>query len=76
MDKENNKKVMCFPKKTKDKELENQSQCLAGIICLFSRAKHQQDKLWVLVDGVKWNSVTLPCLALPHLHSQKLQPQL
>lgn len=67
---------MCFPKKTKDQELENQSQCLEGISHLFSRAKHQQDTLWVLVDSVEWNSVELPRPALPHLHSRKLQPHL
>uniref|UniRef100_G1Q7F0 Phosphofurin acidic cluster sorting protein 1/2 C-terminal domain-containing protein n=1 Tax=Myotis lucifugus TaxID=59463 RepID=G1Q7F0_MYOLU len=57
--KEKNNRVMCFPKKTKDKDVKYQSQCLEGIYHLICRAKHPQNMLWVLVDGLEeWNDVT------------------
>ncbi|XP_025048420.1 phosphofurin acidic cluster sorting protein 2 isoform X2 [Alligator sinensis] len=55
--KEKNKKVMFLPKKTKDKELESKSQCIEGISRLICTAKHQQNMLRVLIDGVEWNDV-------------------
>ncbi|NWU97635.1 PACS2 protein, partial [Upupa epops] len=55
--KEKNKKVMFLPKKTKDKEVESKSQCIEGISRLICTAKHQQNMLRVLIDGVEWNDV-------------------
>ncbi|KAM8921027.1 phosphofurin acidic cluster sorting protein 2 isoform 2-T2 [Pelodytes ibericus] len=55
--KEKNKKVMFLPKKTKDKEVESKSQCIDGISRLICTAKHQQNMLRVLIDGVEWNDV-------------------
>uniref|UniRef100_A0A8C6YYH6 Phosphofurin acidic cluster sorting protein 2 n=1 Tax=Nothoprocta perdicaria TaxID=30464 RepID=A0A8C6YYH6_NOTPE len=55
--KEKNKKVMFLPKKTKDKEIESKSQCIEGISRLICTAKHQQNMLRVLIDGVEWNDV-------------------
>nr|XP_033808093.1 phosphofurin acidic cluster sorting protein 2 isoform X3 [Geotrypetes seraphini] len=55
--KEKNKKVMFLPKKTKDKEVESKSQCIEGISRLICTAKHQQNMLQVLIDGVEWNDV-------------------
>ncbi|XP_028916785.1 phosphofurin acidic cluster sorting protein 2 isoform X13 [Ornithorhynchus anatinus] len=55
--KEKNKKVMFLPKKTKDKEYESKSQCIEGISRLICTAKHQQNMLRVLIDGVEWNDV-------------------
>ncbi|XP_074452535.1 phosphofurin acidic cluster sorting protein 2 isoform X15 [Larus michahellis] len=55
--KEKNKKVMFLPKKTKDKEFESKSQCIEGISRLICTAKHQQNMLRVLIDGVEWNDV-------------------
>ncbi|XP_072485780.1 phosphofurin acidic cluster sorting protein 2 isoform X4 [Notamacropus eugenii] len=55
--KEKNKKVMFLPKKTKDKEIESKSQCIEGINRLICTAKHQQNMLRVLIDGVEWNDV-------------------
>ncbi|OCT68800.1 hypothetical protein XELAEV_18040090mg [Xenopus laevis] len=55
--KEKNKKVMFLPKKTKDKEVESKSQCFEGISRLICTAKHQQNMLRVLIDGVEWNDV-------------------
>ncbi|XP_074182850.1 phosphofurin acidic cluster sorting protein 2 isoform X2 [Rhinolophus sinicus] len=55
--KEKNKKVMFLPKKTKDKDAESKSQCIQGISRLICTAKHQQNMLRVLIDGVEWNDV-------------------
>ncbi|XP_029094777.1 phosphofurin acidic cluster sorting protein 2 isoform X3 [Monodon monoceros] len=55
--KEKNKKVMFLPKKTKDKDVESKSQCIEGISRLICTAKHQQNMLRVLIDGVEWNDV-------------------
>ncbi|KAB0352767.1 hypothetical protein FD754_017624, partial [Muntiacus muntjak] len=55
--KEKNKKVMFLPKKTKDKDMESKSQCIEGISRLICTAKHQQNMLRVLIDGVEWNDV-------------------
>ncbi|XP_030310928.1 phosphofurin acidic cluster sorting protein 2 isoform X3 [Calypte anna] len=55
--KEKNKKVMFLPKKTRDKEIESKSQCIEGISRLICTAKHQQNMLRVLIDGVEWNDV-------------------
>lgn len=55
--KEKNKKVMFLPKKTKDKDVESKSQCVEGISRLICTAKHQQNMLRVLIDGVEWNDV-------------------
>ncbi|XP_075048252.1 phosphofurin acidic cluster sorting protein 2 isoform X2 [Mixophyes fleayi] len=55
--KEKNKKVMFLPKKTKDKEVESKYQCIEGISRLICTAKHQQNMLRVLIDGVEWNDV-------------------
>ncbi|XP_053104425.1 phosphofurin acidic cluster sorting protein 2 isoform X10 [Hemicordylus capensis] len=55
--KEKNKKVMFLPKKTKDKEFDSKSQCIDGISRLICTAKHHQNMLRVLVDGVEWNDV-------------------
>ncbi|KAJ6655425.1 hypothetical protein lerEdw1_005125 [Lerista edwardsae] len=55
--KEKNKKVMFLPKKTKDKEFDSKSQCIDGISRLICTAKHQQNMLQVLIDGVEWNDV-------------------
>ncbi|XP_075793185.1 phosphofurin acidic cluster sorting protein 2 isoform X4 [Pelodiscus sinensis] len=55
--KEKNKKVMFLPKKTKDKEVESKSQCIEGISRLICTAKHQQNMLRVLIDGVEWHDV-------------------
>ncbi|NWY53748.1 PACS2 protein, partial [Chionis minor] len=55
--KEKNKKVMFLPKKTKDKDIESKSQCIEGISRLICTAKHQQNMLRVLIDGVEWNDV-------------------
>ncbi|KAM3919208.1 phosphofurin acidic cluster sorting protein 2 isoform 2-T3 [Leptodactylus fuscus] len=55
--KEKNKKVMFLPKKTKDKEIESKYQCIEGISRLICTAKHQQNMLRVLIDGVEWNDV-------------------
>ncbi|XP_037687545.1 phosphofurin acidic cluster sorting protein 2 [Choloepus didactylus] len=55
--KEKNKKVMFLPKKTKEKDLEAKSQCIEGISRLICTAKHQQNMLRVLIDGVEWNDV-------------------
>ncbi|XP_029454671.1 phosphofurin acidic cluster sorting protein 2 isoform X3 [Rhinatrema bivittatum] len=55
--KEKNKKVMFLPKKTKDKDVESKSQCIEGISRLICTAKHQQNMLQVLIDGVEWNDV-------------------
>uniref|UniRef100_A0A8C8SJQ6 Phosphofurin acidic cluster sorting protein 2 n=1 Tax=Pelusios castaneus TaxID=367368 RepID=A0A8C8SJQ6_9SAUR len=55
--KEKNKKVMFLPKKTKDREIESKSQCIEGISRLICTAKHQQNMLQVLIDGVEWNDV-------------------
>ncbi|KAF2974035.1 hypothetical protein EK904_011605 [Melospiza melodia maxima] len=49
--------VMFLPKKTKDKEVESKSQCIEGISRLICTAKHQQNMLRVLIDGVEWNDV-------------------
>lgn len=76
VDKENNKKVMCLPKKTKDKDVAYQSQCLEGISRLICRAKQPQNTLWVLIDGMEWNNVKLPRQALPYPHLQTLQSHL
>uniref|UniRef100_A0A8C0D6T1 Phosphofurin acidic cluster sorting protein 2 n=1 Tax=Balaenoptera musculus TaxID=9771 RepID=A0A8C0D6T1_BALMU len=54
--KEKNKKVMFLPKK-KDKDVESKSQCIEGISRLICTAKHQQNMLRVLIDGVEWNDV-------------------
>ncbi|XP_018421540.1 PREDICTED: phosphofurin acidic cluster sorting protein 2 [Nanorana parkeri] len=55
--KEKNKKVMFLPKKTKDKEVESKYQCIEGISRLICTAKHQQNMLRVIIDGVEWNDV-------------------
>ncbi|XP_071971355.1 phosphofurin acidic cluster sorting protein 2 isoform X6 [Engystomops pustulosus] len=55
--KEKNKKVMFLPKKTKDKDIESKYQCIEGISRLICTAKHQQNMLRVLIDGVEWNDV-------------------
>ncbi|XP_069806293.1 phosphofurin acidic cluster sorting protein 2 isoform X1 [Dendropsophus ebraccatus] len=55
--KEKNKKVMFLPKKTKDKDIESKCQCIEGISRLICTAKHQQNMLRVLIDGVEWNDV-------------------
>ncbi|XP_078515679.1 phosphofurin acidic cluster sorting protein 2 isoform X3 [Lissotriton helveticus] len=55
--KEKNKKVMFLPKKTKDKDAEPKSQCIEGISRLICTAKHQQNMLRVMIDGVEWNDV-------------------
>ncbi|XP_069064961.1 phosphofurin acidic cluster sorting protein 2 isoform X3 [Pleurodeles waltl] len=55
--KEKNKKVMFLPKKTKDKDVEPKSQCIEGISRLICTAKHQQNMLRVMIDGVEWNDV-------------------
>ncbi|XP_056401396.1 phosphofurin acidic cluster sorting protein 2 isoform X3 [Hyla sarda] len=55
--KEKNKKVMFLPKKTKDKDVESKYQCIEGISRLICTAKHQQNMLRVLIDGVEWNDV-------------------
>ncbi|XP_069494835.1 phosphofurin acidic cluster sorting protein 2 isoform X1 [Ambystoma mexicanum] len=55
--KEKNKKVMFLPKKTKDKDIEPKSQCIEGISRLICTAKHQQNMLRVMIDGVEWNDV-------------------
>lgn len=55
--KEKNKKVMFLPKKTKDKDLESKSQCIEGISRLICTAKHQQNMLRVLIDGVECTDV-------------------
>ncbi|KAM9294084.1 phosphofurin acidic cluster sorting protein 2 isoform 2-T2 [Gastrophryne carolinensis] len=55
--KEKNKKVMFLPKKTKDKEVESKHQCIEGISRLICTAKHQQNMLRVIIDGVEWNDV-------------------
>uniref|UniRef100_A0A667GF07 Phosphofurin acidic cluster sorting protein 2 n=1 Tax=Lynx canadensis TaxID=61383 RepID=A0A667GF07_LYNCA len=55
--KEKNKKVMFLPKKAKDKDVESKSQCIEGISRLICTAKHQQNMLRVLIDGVEWNDV-------------------
>uniref|UniRef100_A0A8D1NN15 Phosphofurin acidic cluster sorting protein 2 n=1 Tax=Sus scrofa TaxID=9823 RepID=A0A8D1NN15_PIG len=55
--KEKNKKVMFLPKKAKDKDTEPKSQCIEGISRLICTAKHQQNMLRVLIDGVEWNDV-------------------
>lgn len=55
--KEKNKKVMFLPKKTKDKEVESKSQCIEGISRLICTAKHQQNMLRVLIDGVECSDV-------------------
>ncbi|XP_060037157.1 phosphofurin acidic cluster sorting protein 2 isoform X2 [Erinaceus europaeus] len=55
--KEKNKKVMFLPKKAKDKDMEAKSQCIEGISRLICTAKHQQNMLRVLIDGVEWNDV-------------------
>ncbi|KAM5273254.1 phosphofurin acidic cluster sorting protein 2 isoform 3-T3 [Ctenodactylus gundi] len=55
--KEKNKKVMFLPKKTKDKDVESKSQCIEGISRLICTAKHQQNMLRVLVDGVECSDV-------------------
>ncbi|KAM9202718.1 phosphofurin acidic cluster sorting protein 2 isoform 2-T2 [Dugong dugon] len=55
--KEKNKKVMFLPKKTRDKDVEAKSQCIEGISRLICTAKHQQNMLRVLIDGVEWNDV-------------------
>ncbi|TRY91375.1 hypothetical protein DNTS_008523 [Danionella cerebrum] len=55
--KEKNKKVMLFPKKTKEKEAESKSQVIESISRLICTAKHQQTMLKVLIDGVEWNDV-------------------
>uniref|UniRef100_A0ABM5G9U4 Phosphofurin acidic cluster sorting protein 2-like isoform X1 n=1 Tax=Pogona vitticeps TaxID=103695 RepID=A0ABM5G9U4_9SAUR len=55
--KEKNKKVMFLPKKAKDKEFDSKSQCIDGISRLICTAKHQQNMLRVLIDGVEWNDV-------------------
>ncbi|XP_063803409.1 phosphofurin acidic cluster sorting protein 2-like isoform X3 [Pseudophryne corroboree] len=55
--KEKNKKVMFLPKKTKDKDVESKCQCIEGISRLICTAKHQQNMLRVLIDGVEWNDV-------------------
>ncbi|KAB1276875.1 Phosphofurin acidic cluster sorting protein 2 [Camelus dromedarius] len=55
--KEKNKKVMFLPKKTKDKDVESKSQCIEGISRLICTAKHQQNMLRVLIDGVEWSDV-------------------
>ncbi|KAK1327358.1 hypothetical protein QTO34_017011 [Cnephaeus nilssonii] len=56
VDKENNKKV----KKTKEKNMAYQSQCLEDISRLICRAKQRQNTLWVLIDCMEWNNVKLP----------------
>ncbi|XP_044298802.1 phosphofurin acidic cluster sorting protein 2 isoform X4 [Varanus komodoensis] len=55
--KEKNKKVMFLPKKARDKEFDSKSQCIEGINRLICTAKHQQNMLRVLIDGVEWNDV-------------------
>uniref|UniRef100_A0A8C9AHT7 Phosphofurin acidic cluster sorting protein 2 n=1 Tax=Prolemur simus TaxID=1328070 RepID=A0A8C9AHT7_PROSS len=55
--KEKNKKVMFLPKKTKDKDVESKSQCIEGISRLICTAKHQQNMLRVLIDGVECSDV-------------------
>lgn len=55
--KENKKKVMFLPKKTKDKDVESKSQVIEGISRLICTAKHQQTMLKVSIDGVEWNDV-------------------
>lgn len=55
--KENKKKVMFLPKKTKDKDVESKSQVIEGISRLICTAKHQQNMLKVSIDGVEWNDV-------------------
>ncbi|XP_048217849.1 phosphofurin acidic cluster sorting protein 2 isoform X2 [Perognathus longimembris pacificus] len=55
--KEKNKKVMFLPKKTKDRDLESKSQCIEGISRLICTAKHQQNMLRVLIDGVECSDV-------------------
>ncbi|XP_027622386.1 LOW QUALITY PROTEIN: phosphofurin acidic cluster sorting protein 2 [Tupaia chinensis] len=55
--KEKNKKVMFLPKKTKDKDAESRSQRIEGIGRLICTARHQQDVLRVLVDGVECSDV-------------------
>lgn len=74
--KERNNRVMCFPKKTKDKDVKYQSQCLEGICCPICRANHAQNMLGVLVDGLEWDNVNLPRQALPHPPLQMLQSHL
>uniref|UniRef100_A0A8D2CQ06 Phosphofurin acidic cluster sorting protein 2 n=1 Tax=Sciurus vulgaris TaxID=55149 RepID=A0A8D2CQ06_SCIVU len=55
--KEKNKKVMFLPKKTKDKDVESKSQCIEGISRLICTARHQQNMLRVLIDGVECSDV-------------------
>nr|XP_045009919.1 phosphofurin acidic cluster sorting protein 2 isoform X3 [Jaculus jaculus] len=55
--KEKNKKVMFLPKKAKDKDVESKSQCIEGISRLICTAKHQQNMLRVLIDGVECSDV-------------------
>ncbi|XP_054987747.1 phosphofurin acidic cluster sorting protein 2 isoform X3 [Sorex araneus] len=55
--KEKNKKVMFLPKKAKDRDAEPKSQCVEGISRLICTAKHQQNMLRVLIDGVEWSDV-------------------
>ncbi|XP_069853519.1 phosphofurin acidic cluster sorting protein 2 isoform X4 [Dipodomys merriami] len=55
--KEKNKKVMFLPKKTKDRDVESKSQCIEGISRLICTAKHQQNMLRVLIDGVECSDV-------------------
>lgn len=55
--KEKNKKVMFLPKKMKDKDVESKSQCIEGISRLICTAKHQQNMLRVLIDGVECSDV-------------------
>ncbi|XP_012868162.1 PREDICTED: phosphofurin acidic cluster sorting protein 2 [Dipodomys ordii] len=49
--------VMFLPKKTKDRDVESKSQCIEGISRLICTAKHQQNMLRVLIDGVECSDV-------------------
>ncbi|XP_054565616.1 phosphofurin acidic cluster sorting protein 2-like [Eptesicus fuscus] len=51
------------PKKTKDEDVESKSQCITGIRRLVCKAKHQQNMLPVIIDGVEWDDVTFFQLA-------------
>ncbi|XP_036098134.1 phosphofurin acidic cluster sorting protein 2-like [Molossus molossus] len=52
-----NKKVMFLPKKSKNKEVESESQTIKGISHLVCRAEHQQNMQRVIIDGVEWDNV-------------------
>lgn len=51
------KKVMFFPKKTKDKAVQSKSQSMEGISPLACMAKLPQNVLSLLSEGVEWEGV-------------------